>query len=105
MGSKLFRYSGILLMILGFTIISVAAFQASVEILLFGIVFMLVSAVYFIIILSFDLFRRDKQLDYSTLTEAGLTIVECRECHKKNVLEDKYCIFCGEKLVNEDESI
>lgn len=105
MNSKLLRYSGILFMILSLILITFSAYNASITLLLIGIITMMVSAVYFILVLSFDMFRRDKQLDYKVLSESGLTIVECSECHKKNVLEDKFCIFCGEILVKNDESI
>lgn len=43
-------------------------------------------------------FIMDKVLDIEALEKQGLTIVNCPECHKKNVLEDKYCIYCQSPL-------
>jgi len=53
--------------------------------------------------MTYDLFKSDKNLDIEALKKQGLTIVDCLNCLKSNVLEDKYCVFCGEKLGNDDE--
>jgi hypothetical protein len=47
---------------------------------------------------SMMLFIRDKELDIEELQKSGLTIVNCKVCKKANVLEDQYCIYCGEQL-------
>jgi hypothetical protein len=85
------------------SIISIAGsfFLESVLLMIFSIIILVVSIVSMFIFLSIDMFSKDKQLNIEALREQGLTIVECSNCYKKNVLEDQYCIFCGEKLNNE----
>jgi uncharacterized OB-fold protein len=55
--------------------------------------------------MALDIFRRDKILDIEALKSRGLTIIACKECGKENVLEDIFCIFCGDKLGEENEQI
>lgn len=64
---------------------------------------LLVSILFLMIYQVFELFKRDKILDLEQLKQQGLTIVECVNCHKMNVLEDQYCIFCGEKLKENEQ--
>ena len=45
----------------------------------------------------------DRELNIEALQKAGLTIVKCNNCLKENVLEDQYCVHCGERLGKEDE--
>jgi len=45
----------------------------------------------------------DKELNIEALKKAGLTIVTCNNCLKDNVLEDQYCVHCGERLGSGDE--
>ena len=58
----------------------------------------------FVIIASmvFDLFQKDKMIDYELVKKSGLTLVHCPQCDKENIKEDIYCVFCGERL-EEDE--
>lgn len=65
----------------------------------------MVSIIYLILTMSLDIFRRDKILDIDQLRKQGLTIVTCNNCEKLNVLEDQFCIFCGEKLGNNDDKL
>ena len=53
--------------------------------------------------MSLGMFKKDKMLDIEALTKQGLTVITCKECNKTNVLEDIFCIFCGEKLGEEHE--
>jgi uncharacterized OB-fold protein len=46
-------------------------------------------------------YNREMEWDQALVQEQGLTIVTCKACSKKNVLEDKYCKYCGEVLDNE----
>ncbi len=66
---------------------------------------LLVNAIMMLIIMSIDMFRRDKILDIEALKKQGLTIISCKECGKENVLEDIFCIFCGDRLGEENEQI
>ena len=51
-----------------------------------------------ILLMSLNLFIKDKELEIDKLRKMGLTIIECQYCAKENVLEDQYCIYCGESL-------
>ncbi|MCF7927336.1 MAG: zinc ribbon domain-containing protein [Candidatus Izimaplasma sp.] len=70
-----------------------------------GIIFILVNMMFYYIVYVIALYKQDKELDIEALKKQGLTIVRCSNCHKKNVLEDQYCIFCGTPLSNQDESV
>ena len=77
-----------------------------IESLLFffiGVLFILIGILSYILIKSLNLFIMDKELNIEALKKAGLTIVKCNNCLKDNVLEDQYCVHCGERLGNSDE--
>lgn len=87
----------------GVLLIAIAAYTVNVILLVTGIVVIVVSLFLTFFMLIFQLFRMDKQLDLEAIKQAGLTIVKCEKCHKMNVLEDQFCIHCGEKLGVHDE--
>ena len=94
-----FHHWGAIALIFGsFFIIGLSGFIFNTTLLLFGISALVVSIFLFALLVVIDLFRRDKNLDLEQLESMGLTIVECKNCQKKNVLEDQYCIYWGEKL-------
>lgn len=67
--------------------------------LLFAFIGLLLVSIFgLIFVMSVQMFQKDKELDLELIKESNLTLVECSYCHKKNVLEDQYCIHCGEKL-------
>lgn len=74
-----------------------------VSLLYIGILFLVVSTFLTILALSLDVFRQDRILDKEALEKSGLHIVTCKECHKENVYEDKFCVYCGEELIMNDE--
>lgn len=92
-------YIGFILIIISIGIIIISYVLSNFTLFFLGLFLIVVSVIALIVLLSIDVFRRDKILDLDKLRKEGLTIVECPECSKSNVLEDKYCIFCGEKLV------
>lgn len=90
---------GILISILA---IAGSFFLESPLLMIFSMILLVVSIILMFIFLSIDMFTKDKKLDIEALRRKGLTIVKCEHCHMQNVLEDQYCIFCGEKLTNEN---
>lgn len=68
-----------------------------------GVLFILVGILSYILTKAFNIFIADRELNIEALKKAGLTIVKCDNCLKDNVLEDQYCIYCGERLGNSDE--
>ena len=71
--------------------------------LLIGIFIMVLGILSYILINSLKVFIIDRDLNIEALQKAGLTIVKCNNCLKDNVLEDQYCVHCGERLGKEDE--
>ncbi|MDC0558972.1 hypothetical protein OAO42_01020 [Candidatus Izimaplasma bacterium] len=65
-----------------------------------GIFILLVSILLYFGTKTVEMFKKDKELDIIELKKQGLTIVQCVNCGKSNVFEDKFCIFCGEDLKN-----
>ncbi len=54
----------------------------------------------FLIVLKYK--KQEENIDYKKLQEIGLHIVSCPNCGKTNVLEDLWCVKCGEKLSDEN---
>ncbi len=71
--------------------------------LLLGVLVVFLSVLSFILIKALNVFIMDRELNIEALQKAGLTIVKCNNCLKDNVLEDQYCVHCGERLGKEDE--
>jgi hypothetical protein len=92
-------------------IIPLALLIISIALLLYGFIIMsiflqlislfliVVNTVFLIIIKSFEVFLMDKNLNEEDIIKANLSITKCSNCQKTNVLEDKYCIYCGEELI------
>lgn len=72
--------------------------QESIWYLLLGAVVLVGSIFAIISTMVYELYQKDKTIDYEAVKKNKLTLVTCGECGKENVLEDQYCIHCGEKL-------
>jgi len=103
MKTKIYIYLGIAAIIISVILIALSFFISSIFLMIFSIILLLVSILLLFFFMTYDLFKSDKNLDIEALKKQGLTIVDCLNCLKSNVLEDKYCVFCGEKLGNDDE--
>ena len=66
--------------------------------LIISVLLLVFSVIGLVLITAYNTFQQDKVLDIVSLKKQGLTITTCKECHKDNVLEDQYCIYCGHKL-------
>lgn len=89
--------------VLGVILILSSYFLESLVLFFMGLAFVLLGILSLIIVNSLKIFLMDKQLNIEALKKAGLTIVKCNNCLKDNVLEDQYCIHCGERLGKENE--
>ncbi len=98
MNSIKHRLIGLLTIILSVSIIGTSMYYKSTILLFVGIIALVVSVFLAILLPSLYVFKEDRILDEEELQKKGLHIVVCRNCRKKNVLEDIYCVYCGEDL-------
>ena len=90
--------AGIVMAILSFPLSSLGLFLLGGALVIFGFS----SAM---LVMALNLFYKDKELEIEKLKEIGLTIVVCQNCLKENVLEDQYCIYCGERLGSDKDGV
>ena len=95
---KMKIYVAISSIIIAILILSLSFYMSSILLMILGILMVVVSAIYAIIIMSVEIFSKDKEIDIENAIKQGLTVINCSECGKTNVLEDVYCIYCGEDL-------
>ena len=95
--SKGVIFFGILLLVYGYFTYRNFVLFIGVGVILFGVLFLMG-------IQSVFIFIEDKKLDIDLLKKQGFHIVKCPNCEKENVLEDQYCMFCNEKLEDNNES-
>lgn len=99
------RIIGLILILVSVLIIILSMYQKSIIILFVGIFTLVVSVFLSILLPYLYVFKEDRILNEEKIIEQGLHIVLCKSCERKNVLEDKYCIYCGEDLAEEDENV
>jgi hypothetical protein len=104
MDNKRIVMIGFIGIIIGVISIGFGYFFQYPEFLFTGVVIVVISGFTIMILQSINLFINDKKLDIDLLRKQGLTIVTCPYCEKGNVLEDKYCIYCGEELGEKDNA-
>lgn len=88
---------------LGLLLIVGSYFLVSLFLFFIGILLVVLGVISYILLSSLKIFLMDKELNIEALQKAGLTIVKCNKCSMDNVLEDQYCVHCGERLGKEDE--
>ena len=98
-------FSGLAIAVIGMVIAIYSYFISSVLLFIMGSICVVIGVLFIVSMMSFNLFYEDKNLDFEKLKQMGLTIVKCKECLKDNVLEDQYCIYCGEKLGSDEDGI
>ncbi len=89
--------------LLGLILLIASYFLGSMFLFFMGILFVILGVLSLILVNSLKIFMMDKELNIEALKKAGLTIIKCSNCLKDNVLEDQYCVHCGERLGNENE--
>jgi len=72
--------------------------------LVISIIVLVVSILFMVFAATYNMFKLDRHRDFEVLKELGLTVVRCPNCNEKNVLEDKYCYVCGEKLGQDNDN-
>ena len=105
MKSKTFVYLGYMVAVGGILITVLAYLYELFLVLFLGFAVIIIGILQVIIVMSIDLFVKDKELEIDKLREMGLTIVTCKNCLKENVFEDQYCIFCGESLGSDKDEL
>jgi len=98
-------FIGFAIAFIGMVIAIYSYFTSSLFLFVMGTLFIVLGILFFLSLMSFNLFVQDKNLNIEKLKEMGLTIVVCKACLKENVLEDQYCIYCGERLGSDDNGI
>lgn len=77
--------------------------RESLFFLFVGIFLLIAGMVVVAILQTVDLMKRDKMIDYEMVEKFHLHLVSCKECDKENILEDRYCRYCGAALEGEDD--
>lgn len=103
MDTRKLRIFGAISIFISILVIALSLHQKSIVILFIGIFMTVVSVISAILLPSLNIFKEDRLLNEEKIIAQGLHVVKCTSCDKKNVLEDKYCVFCGEDLVAQDE--
>jgi len=93
---------GVLIGLLALVLFSLSFFLEQTFLFLLGIPVLLLGIFVLVFTMVVELYQKDKLIDYELVKQHGLTLVKCKECQKENVLEDVYCIHCGERLDNNE---
>jgi len=93
---------GLMIGALAIVLFAFSFFLENIFLLFLGIPVLLIGIFVVIASMVFELYKKDKLIDYELVKKSGLTLMECKHCGKENIKEDIYCIFCGERL-EEDE--
>ena len=96
---------GYVISFMGVVLLVLSYFRESVGLFLFGGVIVLLGIISIITLMALNIFFKDKELEIEKLRQMGLTIVVCKNCFKENVLEDQYCLYCGESLGSDTDGI
>ncbi len=102
---KLVILVGYAISFMGILVMTISYFRESLGLFFLGGFLMFVGLIAIISLMSLNLFFKDKELEIEKLRQMGLTIVVCKNCFKENVLEDQYCIYCGEKLGSDEDEL
>lgn len=100
---KLMIAVSILASLFGLIVMIASYFLVSLFLFFIGIMLIVLGVLSLVLVNALKVFIMDKELNIEALREAGLTIIKCNSCLKENVLEDQYCVHCGERLGKEDE--
>lgn len=105
MNSKTLKILGYCLGLISMFLFVISYLNTSLLLFFAGAFTLVISILSIIIIMTFDLFQKDKKIDYEAVKKNNLTLIDCQYCGKVNILEDKYCTKCGEKLKNENSEL
>ena len=102
---KLVLIMGYAISFLGILITVLSYFRESIGLFFLGGSLVILGFLSVIALMALNLFFKDKELEIEKLRQMGLTIVVCQKCFKENVLEDQYCIYCGESLGSDEHGV
>ena len=102
---KLFLFIGYFIIFTGVGMIVLSFPTSELGFFLLGGMFVIFGFSSVVLLMAVNLFFKDKELEIEKLREMGLNIVVCQNCLKENVLEDQYCIYCGESLGSDEDGI
>ena len=103
MNNKIIILLGYVVSFLGVLLMILSYFRESLGLFFIGCLLVVIGLIAIITLMSLNLFIKDKELEIEKLRQMGLTIVVCKNCFKENVLEDQYCIYCGESLGSDND--
>jgi len=89
---------GVLISALALVLFALSFFLETMFLFFIGIPVLLLGIFVIIATMVIDLYQKDKMIDYELVKKSGLTLVHCPQCEKENIKEDIFCIFCGERL-------
>ncbi len=98
-------FSGYFISFIGISVVVFSYFRESIILFFVGAAITVIGFLAVVSLMAFNMFLKDKELELDKLTAMGFTIVKCPKCGKDNVLEDQYCIYCGEKLGSENNEV
>ena len=96
---------GYVIAFMGVLSMTLSYFRESFGLFFLGLFLVIIGLISIITLMSLNIFVKDKELEIEKLRQMGLTIVVCKKCFKENVLEDQYCIYCGESLGRDEDEI
>jgi len=99
------RWIGALVMLCGIGLFSLSFFYEQILLFIIGIPVLIGGIFLIVFTMVYDLYQKDKKIDYEMVKKYGFHLMECPECGKENVLEDIYCTHCGEKLLPQENKI
>ena len=103
MNYKYLKFIGILFSVFGVVSVGLSFLHQSVLLIIIGIIILVLGVLITVLSMVLDLYERDKEIDLDLVKKHQLTLIDCPYCETQNVLEDKYCVKCGEKLEENDE--
>lgn len=93
---------GVLVGLLALGLFTLSFFLENFILFIIGVPVLLIAIFIIIGTMVLELYQKDKMIDYELVKKSGLTLIHCPHCDKENIKEDIYCVFCGERL-EEDE--
>ena len=92
------KWIGAFIILSGLALFTVSFLYEQVILFFLGIPVILLGVFVLVFVMVYDLYQKDKKIDYEIVKKFGYTLVQCPVCGKENVLEDIYCVHCGERL-------
>jgi len=89
----------LLLLVLILILLFISLYRANLVLALILILFFIALVVSLTLYLSYTLFTSKENISETLKKNPSLHLAICTECGKENILEDKYCAYCGTTLI------